>query len=182
MCNLRPTSRRPPLGLGHDRTTLSFSLPSGTVIQSHKSGGIFTSQNCRYISQYCLISLSATIVLYTTTSFYIGYYTLAAFSFSSCEGISYWHEIVDISLWLGISLGSPDAHFYTLFHLGNIFKDTSLDRSALSLSASFRCSWRIPINVVVPAISTFLIKMEVTVTLFWNTWCADWPVVLFIDI
>jgi hypothetical protein len=45
-----------------------------------------------------------------------------------------------------MSLGYPDICSCTLFHLGNIFvKDTSLDRSAhISLSASFRYSWRIP--------------------------------------
>jgi hypothetical protein len=67
--------------------------------------------------------------------------------------------------WLGLSLGSPDAHFCTLFYLGNIFKDTLLDRSAhflVSFISLFLADTQFAfgdyINVVVPAISTVLVK------------------------
>lgn len=136
-------SRQSPLRHGHDRRTLSFGLPSGTVQNRLQKRRLNITEQS-FVSRTHL-TISDTIVLYTITTFYIGHYTLAAFSFSSGEGISYRHEIVDISLLVRDKSGISRHLLQHPVHGQHFLKDTSLDRSAhFSLSFSFRCSRRIP--------------------------------------
>jgi hypothetical protein len=137
-CNLRPTS--PSLAYAradHRLNSVMTARHRASVsrlercTKGRKRGGVSTSQNSRYISQYCLISLSATIVLYT--SFYTTSDTIVwrHFRFHLARAYRTGVRSSIFHFWLGTSLGFPDTYFCTLFHLGNIFvKDTSLDRSA----------------------------------------------------
>lgn len=155
---------------------IELRSPSGTAqTESQKRRRFHVSEQLLQLAILRHFTLSD-IVLYTTTSLYIGYSTLAAFLFS-CAGMS----------WLVFYLWSHEPGESQAVHVrrvssGQHFGQKYLARPFSTFPCQLRfvvpggypiCIWRLH-KVVVAAISIVLVRMRVTVDLVLEYFVHGW--------